>query len=368
MSNQLSQDVTLDLPINSLSFGNVSIAILREFYKRGLTPNVMPMNGQVDLGSQVPDEGFAKWLHHCIGKAQKEASRSAPSLRLWHINGSLPSYSSQGNDLIVFHELDALTSTEINVLKNQRKVYVTSTYTQQVFKLFGVDSTYLPLGFDSHNFRVLEKRPSIEGVTSFSIFGKWEPLRKSHAQMLRAWVKKYGNKREYRLNLSVTNPFIKPEHLNQMIGQVLEGKSYFNVNFLDYQPSNAAYNQVLQAGEIALCMGVGEGRDLPCYHATAMGAWPVALAATAYRDYLNEENAILVNPNGKQVAHDGMFFQSGNNNPWNQGNLFTWGDDEFVAALEEAEKRAKTGINQNGLKLQELTYAETVGTLLKDLK
>lgn len=368
MSNQLNRDLTLDLPINSLSFGNVSIAILREFYKRGLTPNVMPMNGQVDLGSQVPDEEFAKWLHQCIGKAQKEASRSAPSLRLWHINGSLPSFSNQGNDLIVFHELDSLTSTEINVLKNQHKVYVTSTYTQQVFKLFGVDSTYLPLGFDSHNFHVLEKRPSIEGVTSFSIFGKWEHLRKSHAQMLRAWVRKYGNNRAYRLNLSITNPFIKHEHLNQMIGQALEGKSYFNVNFLEYQPSNAAFNQVLQAGEIALCMGVGEGRDLPCYHATAMGAWPVAVNATAYKDYLSPDNAILVNPNGKQVAHDGLFFVSGNGNQWNQGNFFTWSDNEFIEAMEEAEKHAKTGINQNGLKLQKITYSDTLDILLEGIQ
>jgi len=368
MTNQSNQDMILDLPINNLSFGNVSIAILREFYKRGLSPNVMPMNGQVDLGAQVPDEGFAKWLHQCIGKAQKEASRSAPSVRLWHINGSLPSFSNQGNDLIVFHELDSLTSTEINVLKNQHKVYVTSTYTQQVFKLFGVDSTYLPLGFDSHNFHVLEKRPSIEGVTSFSIFGKWEPLRKSHAQMLRAWVKKYGNNRAHRLNLSITNAFIKPEHLNQMIGQALEGKSYFNVNFLEYQPSNAAFNQVLQAGEIALCMGVGEGRDLPCYHATAMGAWPVAVNATAYKDYLSPDNAVLVNPNGKQVAHDGMFFISGNGNQWNQGNFFTWSDDEFVAAMEEAEKRAKGGLNTKGLDLQKVTYADTVDILLKDIK
>ncbi len=360
----MSNDITFDLPINGLSFGNVSIALLRECYKRGMTPNIMPMNGQVDIGTQVPDEGFTKWLQHCINKAQKETSRKATSYKLWHINQSLQSYSKTDSRLIVFHEVDGLTSTEINVLKNQDRVYVTSTFTQQVFKTFGIDSTYLPLGFDSHNFKTLEKRPKIDGVTSFSIFGKWEPLRKSHAQMLKAWVKKYGNNKSYRLNLSVTNPFVKPEMLNQMIGQALEGKSYFNVNFLPFQESNAAYNQVLQAGEIALCMGVGEGRDLPCYHATAMGAWPVALNATAYKDYLTPDNAILINPNGKQVAHDGMFFVNGNGHPWNQGNFFTWSDDEFVAGMEEAEKRVANGINTVGLELQKLTYSNTLDVLL----
>lgn len=364
----MNNDINLDLPINNLSFGQVSVAILREFYRRGLTPNVFPLQNQVDISSQVPDKGFEQWLNHCIGKAHREASRNNPSYKLWHINGSLGSYSKSDSRLIVFHELDALTQSEINVLKNQDKVYVTSTYTQSVFKMFGVESEYLPLGFDSHNFRQLEKRPKIDGVTSMSIFGKWEPLRKGHAQMLRAWVKKYGNNPKYRLNLSVTNPFIKAENLNQMIGQALEGRQYYNLNFLLFQNSNAEYNSTLQAGEIALCMGKAEGRDLPCYHATAMGAWPVAMNGHAYKDYLNSDNAILVNPNGKEVAHDGIFFINGHGNQWNQGNVFTFSDDEFVAAMEEAEKRAEKGINVAGLELQKRTYKETVDVLLKDLK
>lgn len=361
----MTDDINFDLPINGLSFGNVSIAILRECYRRGMNPNVFPMNGQVDLATQVPDEKFTQWLGHCINKAQREACRKSPSIRLWHIQNSLQSYSETDSRLIVFHELDSLTSTEINILKNQDKVYVTSTYTQQVFKMFGVDAEYLPLGFDNHNFRVLEKRPKMDGVTSFSMFGKWEPLRKGHAQTLRAWVKRYGNNAKYRLNLSVTNPFVKPEVLNQMIGQALEGKSYFNVNFLPFQDTNAAYNQTLQAGEIALCMGKAEGRDLPCYHATAMGAWPVAMNAHAYLDYLTKDNAVLVSPNGKEVAHDGMFFHHGNGNQFNQGNVFTWSDIEFDAAMVEAEKRALAGINARGLELQKLTYKDTVDALLK---
>lgn len=362
MTNQ--PELTIDFALNDLSFGQTSVAILRELYRRGMNPDIFPLQEQVAIGSQVPDEGFNRWLQHCIAKAPREFSRKNRCWKLWHIRGSFGSYSELGNDLIVFHELDALTSTEINVLKQQRKVYVTSTYTQRVFEMFGIQSTYLPLGFDNHNFKPLEKRPKIDGVTSWGVMGKWEPLRKSHAQVLRAWVKKYGNNAKHRLNLSVTNPFLKPEQLNAMIGQALEGKQFWNLNFLPWQGSNAEYNTTLQAADIVLCMGVGEGRDLPCYHATAMGAWPVALRGTAYLDYLNDENAVLVSPNGKQVAHDGMFFQNGNGNPWNQGNLFTWADEDFVVAMEEAEKRAATGINVKGLELQKVTYRETVDVLI----
>lgn len=355
-------NINLDLPINSLSFGNVSIAILREFYNRGLHPNVFPLNNQVDLSSRVPDEKFNQWLVNCINKAPKESKRSDTSIKLWHLNGALNTYSSRDSRLITFHETDSLTPHEVNILKNQDKVYVTSKFTQQVFETYGIKSIYLPLGFDNHNFKQLEKRPKTEGVITFGMFGKWEPLRKSHIQILKNWVKKYGNNTKYRLNLSIENPFLKQEQVNGMLAGALEGKQYNNLNFIPFQKENAVYNQVLQNCDIALCMGVGEGRDLPCYHATAMGAWPVALRAHCYTDYLNDDNAILVSPNGKVVAHDGIFFHQGQ--PFNQGNFFTWSDDEFVTAMEKAEEKVKNGINQEGLKLQNLTYKDTVDVLL----
>lgn len=364
MSNQ-SNDFGLDLALNNLSFGQVSVAILRECYKRGLHPNLFPLQGQVDISAQKPDDGFNKWLGNCIGKAQKDHSRKHTAVKLWHMQGALQSYSDVDSRLLTFHELDSITPTEKNVLLNQSRVYVTSTFTQSVFKMFGVDSTYLPLGFDSHNFSVLPDRPHIKDVISFGIGGKLE-MRKGHLKVLNLWAKKYGNKREYRLNAAIHNPFLKPEHLNAMIGQALEGKQYWNINFLPYMGANAEYNQFLQANDIYLAMSGGEGRDLPAYHSVALGSHIVALNAHAYRDYLTEENAVLVNPNGKRPAADGVFFHP--NTPFNSGNFFDFGDDEFVAAMEEAERRAKAGINTKGLDLQKVTYSDTVDILLKDIK
>lgn len=359
MSN--TTEFAADFALNNLSFGQTSVAILREAYTRGLQPNVFPLNGVVDIGAQKHDEKFNQWLGRCINKAQKDHSRSHTAFKLWHISNSLQSYSAVDSRLITFFELDSLTPLEINILRNQQKVYVTSTFTKEVFKTFGVNSEYIPLGFDSHNFHVLEKRLKIEGVTSWLMCGKWE-LRKGHAQMLQNWVKKYGNNRAHRLNLSITNQFMKPEHLNAVIAQTLEGKSYWNVNFLPWSATNAEYNSVLQSSDIILSCSRGEGRDLPCYHATAMGAWPVALRAHAFLDYLTDDNAILINPNGKMPAADGVFF--GQNGPTNSGNFFTWSDDEFVAACELAEKKAATGLNVKGLDLQRVTYADTLDALL----
>ncbi len=354
-------------PLNNLSFGNVSIALLRELYNRQISPSLFPI-GSVDISAQKSDTQFNTYLQSCINKALVSYSRKDTSVRLWHIGGSHESISSNDSRLITFFELDSLSDTEINILNNHDKVYVTSNFTKQVFKDHGVESTYLPLGFDSHNFYPLKNRPKIDGVIQWGMFGKWEDCRKSHGQMLGAWVKKYGNKREHRLNLSVTNPFLKPEDLNTLISRALDGKAYWNLNFLPFQPTNEAYNSVIQACDIALCVSGGEGRDLPCYHATALGAWPVSMRAHAYLDYLNDDNAILISPNGKKIANDGIFFHH-NKTPFNNGNFFTFSDDDFLSACEIAEKKVKMiGLNVEGLKLQNLTYSKTVDILLDSVK
>ncbi len=359
----MNKNITLNFPINQVSFGNVSIGIIRELFDRNILPNIFPI-GPADVSAQNPDEKFNQILSNCINFAQTKHDRSLTSLKLWHINGALESYSRKDSRLITFFELDSLTPTEINILKSQDKIYVSSKYTQSVFDTFGVNSEYLPLGFDKHNFKVLEKRPLIDGVTSFMLAGKLEK-RKGHFKILNLWAKKYGNNMKYRLNCAISNPFLKPEHQQSLINQALEGKQYANINFIPHMQFNSEYNAFLQSGQIVIAMSGGEGKGLPEYHATALGAWPVALNGHAYKDYFNSDNAILVNPNSKIPAADGIFFA--NSGPFNIGNLLDFNGDEFISACEQAEKKAETGINQEGLKLQNITYKDTVDILLKDL-
>ncbi len=351
--------------INNLSFGSTSIAILREMFSRGITPYVFPIGGGCDLSAQRPDEIFNKNLQACINAAPVRASRKQSCLALWHITpDSLSSYSSTNSQLITFYEASSPTNLELNILKNQDKVYVTNHYTQSTFKNFGIDSIYLPLGFDSHNFFPLPKRPSIPDTISFLLAGKAEK-RKNTYKLLNLWSKRYGNDKRYRLNACISNPFIKPEIQQQMIAQALEGKQIWNINFLPFSPTNAEYNQTLQSSEIVLAMSGSEGWGLPEAHATALGAWPVALKAHAYTDSLKDSDAIWVNPNGMEPIYDGVFFHSGALT--NQGNIFTFNPDEFYAACDVAIERAKTGINTRGLELQKKTYQQTVDILLNEL-
>ncbi len=356
----MSQNISWNLPINSVSFGQTSVAILREVYKRGLTPNILPI-GNVDLATQRSDEGFNKWLQTCIGKAYSSHSRDDTVIKLWHIVNSLETYSRKDSRLITFYECQDLTPIEQNILRNQDKIYLTNRYTQSTFKNYGIQSEYLPLGFDSHNFYTLEKRPKIEGATSFLLTGKAEHRKHTYRQ-LSLWAKKYGNRKEYKLNCAITNGFLKPEHQSALINQALEGKQFWNINYLPFSPTNAEYNSLLQSSEIILSCSGSEGFDLPTFHATALGAWPIALKAHSYLDYLTDESAVLVNPNGMTPIYDNIFFAA--NSGTNQGNIFTFSDEAFYAACEEAEKRASSGLNLRGIELQNQTYKQTVDILL----
>lgn len=359
----------LNIPCNAVSFGQTSIAILREMFKRGLTPSVFPI-GPVDIGTQKPDEGFNAKLQSAINSAQQRHSRQHTAFRLWHVSGSLESVSARDSRLITFQETGSLTPLEINVLRQQQKVYVTNRYAQTFFKLYGVEAEWLPLGFDTHNFAPLAKRPGIEGVTSWLLASKAE-YRKHTYRQLALWAKRYGRDKNHRLNLSISNPFLSPQDQQSLILRALDGKTigpnghYWNINPLEFAPTNADYNAVLQSSEIVLCCSGAEGFGLPEFHATALGAWPVALKAHAYLDYFTDENACFVPPNGMEPIYDGIFFHP--NQPINQGNRFTFGDDDFYAGCDKALEKAKTGLNTKGVDLQKQTYAQTVDILLKDL-
>ncbi len=362
----MSLSYCLSAPYNNLSLGSVSVALTRELFKRGETPSVFPMFAQApDLSAQVPDQGFNQKLEASIVSAHQRYNRKMPCFRNWHIQSSLESHCEKGNHLLTWMELDQLTPTEVNVLRQQVKVYVTSRFTQGVMSQYGIQAAYLPIGFDSHNFRPLAARPGrIDGVTQFLLAGKLEH-RKGHLQVLRAWARRYGGNPAYRLNCSVFNHFLPPDRANAMIGEALEGKAYWNIIFHPFHPDNATYNSLLQSSEIVIAMSGGEGRDLPCYHATALGAWPVAMRAHAYLDYLNDENAVLISPNGKRPAADGVHFSQGG--PFNQGNLFTFDDEAFLKGCEEAEHRARVGLNLKGMDLQKVGYEQAVDILLADL-
>jgi hypothetical protein len=353
--------LAFNLPLNSTSLGQVSFSILRELFDRKASINLFPIGG-IDNSSQKDDPEFIQWLQNAIFSAPGNHNRNIPVFKLWHLNGGLDSVSNK-QVLLSFYELDSPTQTEINIVKNNTKVLFSSNYVVSLFKNLGANNVdFLPLAFDKTHFKNTIKR-NINQI-QFGLFGKLEPQRKRHLKILSLWAKKYGNNPKYSLNCALFNHFLDPQLQSQMINQALGGIKYFNINILNYMQSNETYNDLLNNIDIVLALSGGEGWGLPEFQSVALGKHCIGLNAHAYKEWLNKENSVLIEPTGKIPCYDNIFFRLGDN--YNQGNIFDWSDQDLLAAFDKIEEKYKTNpVNTEGLKLQEkFTYSKMVDSIL----
>ena len=359
-------DFSLNVPINSVSFGQVCTAILKEMYKKELEPCIFPI-GNLDLSTQEDDKDFSKWIQSNIMKSLSSHKRNTPIFKLWHLNGGMESFSSK-QILYTFYELDQPTKEEINIVKNNNKVIFSSNESRDYFDLYGADnSCVIPLGFDKDNFKRKDKEYFSDDRITFNVVGKFEK-RKHHHKVIKTWVKRFGNNKKYSLQCAIYNNFVKAEDNQNIVNSIMQGQKPFNVNFLGFMGKNSLYNDFLNSGDIVLAMSGGEGWGLPEFPSVAMGKHAVVLNASSYKDWADETNSVLVKPSGKIPAYDGMFFHEGQ--PFNQGNIYDFDEDAFVHSCEEAIKRVEAErVNKAGLELQEkFTYEKTTDLILKELQ
>ncbi len=350
----------LNAPINSLSFGNVSVNILKEVYKKNHELTFFPIGDKVQIEAfDKSSEGFISFLNDCTKKRYHTIDKDLPSLKLWHIFGS-EKRLTKNQSLLTFHEVSKLTEIETNLLKLQDNIFVTSNYTKDIFELNGIENVhFVPLGFDK-DFHETNKEYQPD-KTHFGLMGKFEK-RKNRARIIKIWLKIFGNNSKYQLSCAITNPFMEASSLQREILKITEGKHYNNINFVPYMQTNSEVNEFLNSIDIDLGgLSGGEGWNLPSFNATALGKWSIVMNATAHKEWANKENCILIEPSSLKSCHDGVFFKPESN--FNQGEFFDITDEEMESAILESVEYAKKE-NTEGKKLKtDFTYAKTLETI-----
>jgi glycosyltransferase involved in cell wall biosynthesis len=351
----------VNAPINALSFGNVSVNILRELFKKNIDLIFFPIGDKAEMDAYDKIEpDFVKYLQAATNDRYSKISKDIPSLKLWHIFGSETRYS-KNQSLFTFHEVSEVTNIEKNLLSLQDRVFVSSNYTKNIFNLNGLDNvTHVPLGFDN-DFQITNKT-YLQDKIHFGILGKFEN-RKNTARIIKSWLKLFGNKPEYQLSCAITNPFLDKARFQNELLKVLEGKQYNNLNFVPYMQTNSEVNDYLNSIDIDLGgLSGAEGWNLPSFNATALGKWSVVINATAHKDWATKDNSILIEPSSLKDCYDDVFFKKGQS--FNQGQFFDISDQEMDNAILKSLSYAKTP-NPEGLKLQkQFTYEKTVETIL----
>lgn len=354
--------LNLHLPINSTSFGQTSTLILRTLFdeiKQGkrLDEDFSVCSiGQVDTRTQQLPDDFSAWLNSKLANGIAKHSRKTPTFKLWHLNGGIESLSEK-QTLLSFYELDEPTEAELNVARNNKTLF-SSRYSIEKFTELGVDCSHIPLAFDDYNFKDTNKKYFNDGRVTFSVCGKFEK-RKNHEKVIKSWIKKFKNDKRYSLQCCIYNPFMDPAANNNLINGMLNSDKPFNVNFLPFLEKNSTYNDFLNSSDIVLGMSGGEGWGLPEFTSVCIGKHSVIMNAHSYKEWANESNSTLTQPYGKKEAYDGVFFHK--NTQFNQGNIFDFNEDAFIASCETAiQKLEKDKINKEGLKTKDLFTKESL--------
>lgn len=348
-------------PINSLSFGNVSVNILRELYKKNIDIAFFPIGDKLDFGAYDNiNQEIIEYVKNAASKRYEKIDKDMPSLKIWHINTS-ENRLTKNQNLFTFHEVSQVTPIENKILNCQDQIFVSSNYTKHIFELNNIKNVkYIPLGFDT-DFGLTYKN-YLQDKIHFGLIGKLEK-RKNTTRIIKTWAKIFGNNNKYQLSCAVTNPFLDKAKFQDEMIKVFEGKQYNNINFVPYMQTNSEVNDFMNSIDIDLGgLSGGEGWNLPSFNATALGKWSVVLNATAHKDWATKENSILIEPSKLKDCYDDIFFTR--NSAFNQGQFFDISDEELESAILQSESYAKKP-NTEGLKLQEnFTYSKTVDTLL----
>lgn len=361
----------LNLPLNSLSLGQVSYNIVRELYRRKIQCVIFP-KGPVDVSAYKADPQFNTWIERAINDRFKKFSKDTPTLSCWHLNGSEFKPSNR-QYLLSFHETDSPTEHEINIANQQEQLFFSSSWSVDSFQQYGAkNSSFIPLGLDE-DFQLIPERLVSNDITHWILVGKWEILRKMTDFKIRLWAKKYGGNPKHHLTICVDNPFFQKQScgfdMNDVYSQFFGSPDWqktkpFNINVLPHLKTNVEMNQLYNSADIDLSgWARSEGWNIPAFTATALGKWSIVTNCTAHKDWATAENCVLVSePKGIVPAVDNIFFQK--DSPFSSGNMYDFSEEQFVEAMERAAKLAKTP-NPAGRKLAtEFTYKRTVDELL----
>lgn len=355
-------NITYRGAINPLSFGNVSYNILRELYRKEINVSFFPYGENLSFEAfDKVEKDFQQWIVSASQNRFHTVSRETPSLSQWHINGSESTIGRKPN-LFTFYETDQPTLIEKSIVNMYDNVIFASSHAADCFRKIGCENVHsVPIGFDE-DFTDSEEEYLPEKI-HFGLMGKFEK-RKNTAQIIKNWAKKYGNNYKYQLSCCISNPFFKDDDLNKILTHTLEGKAYGNINFLPRLKTNSEVNEFLNAIDIDLSgLSGAEGWNLPAFNSTALGKWSLVINHTSHKDWANDKNSILIEPEYQSEIYDQTFFHKGQ--AFNQGNMNLISDENMISFFEKAETFYGKK-NKEGVKLQkEFTYKKTVNQLIK---
>ena len=332
--------MNLYLPLNATSLGAVGYNTVANCPVTSL----FPIGGNVDLESYRPfPDSVGQSIQKGMWYGVNDLKVSELSLKIWHQFGGHERITNK-QILYTFHELNKLTSAEVNSLKQQAGVIVPCNFNKQVFESHGIASHVVPLGVNREIFSPSSKTTGDDYV--FLLAGKFE-ARKLHFETLTAFAATFANQPKVRLRCAISNRFINMKSVySSILNGIFKGALPNNIEFVEWLPTEKHFADFLNSGDCLITPSRGESFNLPLLQAMSCGKQVITNADHAHADYANDKNSILCKSDGMEVANDNMFFK--NDGRVNTGEWFRVGVNEIAQAMILAFQKGKT-INNDGI-------------------
>lgn len=319
-------NISLICPINKLSYGYLSLNILKELSK----------NHNVSLwpiGGIEYEPKYHSLIKLCIANTGL-FDVYAPAIRIFHQH-SLDLFPGRGKKIgySVF-ELDTFSDVEKHHLSSCDELIVCSQWAKDVCINNGISIPIhiVNLGVDTNIFYP-KPMPNSDIIRFFNI-AKYEK-RKSHDIISNAFIDAFKDKKDVSLFYLGESQLYTPEE-NREWASKLTKDPLNRIKCLNRLSSLENIADLINLCHCGVFPSRAEGWNMPLSETLACGRYAIATDVTAHSEYITADNSLVVKTNGLVTASD---------NKWFRNSVGNWYDvdysslvNQFQAAYEYVKK------------------------------
>lgn len=338
--------VSLIGPINTVSYGYVTVNFLKELSNIGCQVSLFPMNPQ----SMTPEPKYQDMVKRAMLSA-KSFNFEAPCIRIWH-QFDMSQFAGKGERIgYPIFELDKFNQLESHHMSNVDRSFVCSEWAKRVMientKLTEDKVHVVPLGVDHDVFFPAETTRHDQNKTVFFNCGKWE-VRKGHDVLIDAFRQAFEEDDNVELWMMNHNVFYTDEENQEWIRHYCDGKLGDKVKIIPRLESQDDIAKIMNGIDCGVFISRAEGWNLELLECMAVGKHVIATNNTGHTEFCNEHNSMLVETPDLEEAYDGKWFHG-------QGNWHSLGSKqvgeiaEYMRHVHKLKQSNDLGLNQHGL-------------------
>jgi glycosyltransferase involved in cell wall biosynthesis len=291
--------INLIAPINNLGYGVAGYNIFKSLYGLDPTSALYPISRP-----EFVDAAIQSGLDN-----RSRDNSSNDCVKIWHQN-DLYEFVGKGRHIgFPIFELTEFNDEEKTSLNHCDKIFVCSKWAKQIIldqmshKFSDQDVHVVPLGVDVELFAPVK---SGRTPTIFLNCGKWEK-RKGHDVLLECFNSAFTQADDVELWMMCDNPFIGKS--NQDWQDLYKSSPLGDkIRIIPRQKTHQDVYNIMKQADCGIFPSRAEGWNLELLEMMTCGKQVIATNYSAHTEFCDNKNALLVDIENLETAHDGVFF------------------------------------------------------------